>query len=79
MLRGPDFQSKKDRRLYPGISRADEVNEETSPDWELPSKKTVVGVLLRNISHFLRASAPQVNSASGSRQAPSRGCEEDLA
>ncbi len=44
-----------------------------------PSKKTVIGVPLNNLSQFLRASACQVNSASGLGQAPSRGCEADLA
>ncbi len=75
-LRGPGPRAKKNR-LYPHISWADEVISEDETADEPPRKKTVVGIPLREMSPFLRSSAPQINTASGSGQAPSGGCEAD--
>ena len=75
-LRGPGPRTKKNR-LYPNISWADRLDKDIEAMTETPYKKTIVGVLLREMSPFLRSSAPQISTASGSGQAPSRGCEAD--
>ncbi len=75
-LRGPGPRAKKNR-LYPNISWPDRIDDEEEATAEPPYKKTIIGVPLREMSPFLRSSAPQISTASGSGQAPSRGCEAD--
>ncbi len=75
-LRGPGPGIKK-TRLYPGISWADEADFDMDLEAELPNKKTVIGILLKDVSQPICSLAPQINSPSGSGQAPSRGCEAD--
>ncbi len=76
VLRGPDTRARGGRRFYPRVSWAD---EEAALDQESPQKKTVIGVPLDQVNRFLRASAPHINSALESGQAPSGGCEAGLA
>ncbi len=73
-LRGP---GPRKNRLYPHISWADKVADEDDVTNEPPYKKTIVRVPLREMSPFLRSSAPQISTTSGSGQAPSGGCEAD--
>ncbi len=75
-LRGPGPRAKKNG-LYPNISWADKLDEDTEATTEPPYKKTIVGVPLREMSPFLQSSALQISTASGSGQAPSGGCEAD--
>ncbi len=75
-LRGPGPRTKKNC-LYPNISWADKINEDEESTDEPPYKKTIVGVPLREMSPFLRSSAPQISTAFGSGQAPSGGSEAD--
>ena len=75
-LRGPGPQSRRNH-LYPHISWADKVIDEDETTDKPPYKKTIVGIPLQEMSPFLRSSAPQISTASGLGQAPSRGCEAD--
>ena len=75
-LRGPGPWPKKNC-LYPNISWADEYDEDADLGSEPSHKKAIIGVPLKDVSRFLRSSAPQINSTSGPGQAPSRGCEVD--
>ncbi len=71
-MRGPGPRTRKGR-LYPNISWADQCDEDAESTTEPPYKKTIMGVPLKEMSPFLRSSAPQISTASGSGQAPSGG------
>ncbi len=75
-LRGPGPWIRKGR-LYPHVSWADAYDEDADTNSEPPNKKAVIGVPLKDVSKFLRSSAPHINATSGSGQAPSGGCEAD--